>query len=205
VLLGLDFDGTLADSRASVISSLAWVASHDSNESVQRLKQSLHLIEGKTLEVQLNSFISNLNFDNAFELYMSFYRIEGLQKTTLNKGSKELLLYCKTQDIEVVVISAKTEKNLALSMSHLGLEDIPIYGGCDHSKKSDLMKSLSVDLYVGDQESDVIAARNANVKVVYLSPSETINALSVGPDYRITNISQTIDILSILQKTKKGN
>jgi phosphoglycolate phosphatase-like HAD superfamily hydrolase len=144
VLLGLDFDGTLADSRASVTSSLAWVASHDSRESVQRLKQLFHLIEGKTLEVQLNSFISNLNFENAFELYMSFYRTEGLQKTTLNRGSTELLLYCKDQNIEVVVISAKTEKNLALSMSHLGLEDIPIYGGCDYSKKSHLIKSLSM-------------------------------------------------------------
>lgn len=204
MLLGLDFDGTLANSRASVTSSLAWVASHDSLESVQRLKESLHLIEGKTLEVQLNSFISNLNFENAFELYMSFYRTEGLQKTTLNRGSTELLLYCKDQNIEVVVISAKTEKNLVLSMSHLGLEDIPIYGGCDYSKKSHLIKSLSVDLYVGDQESDVVAARNANVKAVYLGSGKTVNALSIEPDYRITNINQTIGILRILQKTKKS-
>lgn len=203
MLLGLDFDGTLADSWASVTSSLAWVASHDSRESAQRLKESLHLIEGKTLEVQLNSFISNLNFENAFQLYMSFYRREGLQKTTLNRGSKELLLYCKSKDIKVVVISAKTEMNLALTMNHLGLEEIPIYGGCDNLKKSYLMKSLNVDLYVGDQESDVFAAQNANVKVVYLSSVETINTLSVEPDYRITNISQTIDILSVLQETKK--
>jgi len=203
VLLGLDFDGTLADSRASVTSSLAWVASHDSRGSVQRLKESFHLIEGKTLEVQLNSFISNLNFENALELYMRFYRTEGLQKTTLNRGSMELLLYCKDQQIKVVVISAKTERNLALSMNHLGLEDIPIYGGCDSSKKSHLMRRLSVDLYVGDQESDVFAARNANVKAVYLGSDETINALSIEPDYRITNISQTIGILRILQKDKK--
>ena len=204
MLLGLDFDGTLADSRASVTSSLAWVASHDSRESVQRLKESFHLIEGKTLEVQLNSFISNLNFENAFELYMSFYLTEGLQKTTLNRGSTKLLLYCKDQNIEVVVISAKTEKNLALSMSHLGLEDIPIYGGCDYSKKSHLIKSLSVDLYVGDQEGDVVAARNANVKAVYLGSGKTVNALSIEPDYRITNINQTIGILRILKKEKKS-
>jgi len=199
LLLGLDFDDTLADSWASVTSSLAWVASHDSLESTQRLEESLHLIKGKTLEVQLNSFISNLKFENAFELYMDFYRTEGLQKTTLNRGSRELLHYCKSNDIEVVVISAKTEKNLALSMSHLGLADIPIYGGCDNSKKSSLMKTLNLDLYVGDQESDVVAARNADVKVVYLSSEETINTLSVEPDYRITNISQTIEILNILQ------
>jgi phosphoglycolate phosphatase-like HAD superfamily hydrolase len=204
LLLGLDFDDTLADSWASVTSSLAWVASHDSPESTQRLKESLHLIKGKTLEVQLNSFISNLNFENAFELYMGFYRREGLQKTTLNTGSRELLHYCKYNDIEVVVISAKTEKNLALSMSHLGLADIPIYGGCDNSKKSYLMKTLKLDLYVGDQESDVAAARYADVKVVYLSSEETINTLSVEPDYRITNISQTIEILRILQEAKKG-
>jgi phosphoglycolate phosphatase-like HAD superfamily hydrolase len=134
---------------------------------------------------------------------MNFYRLEGLQKTTLSRGSKELLIHCKTQDIGVVVISAKTEKNLALSMSHLGLEDIPFYGGCNQTGKSDLMKSLNVDLYVGDQESDIIAARNANVKAVYLSSSENIHALSIEPDYRITNISQTISILSILQKVKK--
>ena len=199
LLLGLDFDDTLADSWASVTSSLAWVASHDSLESTQRLEESLHLIKGKTLEVQLNSFISNLKFENAFELYMDFYRTEGLQKITLNSGSRELLHYCKSNDIEVVVISAKTEKNLALSMSHLGLADIPIYGGCDNSKKSYLMKTLNLDLYVGDQESDVVAARNADVKVVYLSSEETINTLSVEPDYRITNISQTIEILNILQ------
>jgi phosphoglycolate phosphatase-like HAD superfamily hydrolase len=199
LLLGLDFDDTLADSWESVTSSLAWVASHDSLESTQRLKESLHLIKGKTLEVQLNSFISNLNFENAFELYMDFYRTEGLQKTTLNRGSRELLHYCKSNDIEVVVISAKTEKNLALSMSHLGLADIPIYGGCDNSKKSYLMKTLNLDLYVGDQESDVVAAREADVKVVYLNSEETINTLSVEPDYRITNISQTIEILNILQ------
>ena len=205
LLLGLDFDDTLADSWESVTSSLAWVASHDSLESKQRLKESLHLIKGKTLEVQLNSFISNLNFENAFELYMDFYRTEGLQKTTLNRGSRELLHYCKSNDIEVVVISAKTEKNLALSMSHLGLADIPIYGGCDNSKKSYLMKTLNLDLYVGDQESDVVAAREADVKVVYLSSEETINTLSVEPDYRITNIIQTIEILNILQEPKKGS
>ena len=44
---------------------------------------------------------------------------------------------------------------------------------------------------------------NANVKAVYLSSSENIRALSIEPDYRITNIRQTISILSILQKVKR--
>ena len=67
------------------------------------------------------------------------------------------------------------------------------------------MKTLNLDLYVGDQESDVVAAREADVKVVYLSSEETINTLSVEPDYRITNIIQTIEILNILQEPKKGS
>ena len=60
-----------------------------------------------------------------------------------------------------------------------------------------------MDLYVGDQEGDVVAARNANVKAVYLGSGKTVNALSIEPDYRITNINQTIGILRILQKEKK--
>ena len=205
MLLGLDFDGTIADSWLSVKETLFWVASQDSKESVQRLESSLYLIEGKTLNVQLNSFIFTLDIEQARDLYMHFYQSKGLRSTVLNSGAVELLSYCLNSGVNVVVISAKTNKNLALSMSYLGLQDIPFFGDCDESKKSRLLKSLGVDLYLGDQESDVIAAQNANVKSIFFDSGKPKKTLRIEPSYRITQLNQTIEILDGLNILKSKN
>lgn len=195
MLLSLDFDGTLADSRTAVETSLFWVASKDSEDSVRRLQTNLGSIAGKVLEHQLRSFLITLDLDQAREIYMSYYQAEGIQKTILNPGAEKLLSYCRSNNVQVVVISAKTEENLQLSMSHLGVDDIPSFGGCDQNQKSHLMRTLQVDLYVGDQESDIIAARNANVKSVYLGSKQS---LRLHPDFMIKELTQIIDIMERL-------
>lgn len=205
MLLGIDFDGTIADTRISVGTSLLWVASQDSQEAVRRLDSCRHLIEGKTLEVQLKSFISSLDFDSAWSLYMSYYKSEGLQWTKLNSGAKELLSYCREHGIGVVVISAKSDINLSLSMTHLGLQGISYFGGCNMSEKSYLLESLGVDLYVGDQESDIAAARNANVKVALLDSEKPEIKFGLQPDYRIQCLTDVTLILQTFIKSRSDS
>lgn len=192
MLLGLDFDGTLADSQTAVESSLFWVASNDSKDSVALLKKNLEIIVGKTLEQQLKSFIKNLNVSDARQLFMNYYQTEGVHKTVLNIGARTLLTYCRKNDIQLVVISAKTDENLQLSMRHLAIDYIPSFGGCDQNKKSQLLRTFKTDLYVGDQGSDILAAKNAGVKSVLLGESQSLN---VSPDFEIHNLSQVVEII----------
>ncbi len=195
MLLGLDFDGTLADSKKAIESSLHWVASQDSVNSISLLKQNLSAITGLSLENQLLSFLNLLSIDHAIELFMEFYKTNGVTETSLNEGAEELIQYCQFNQIDLVVISAKTKVNLDLSMEFLGLSEILSFGGCNQESKTFIMKELGVDIYVGDQRSDVQAALNANTIPIYLG---TFNWEDLQPQYRIQKLNQIIPILDSL-------
>lgn len=197
LLLGLDFDGTLADSKKAVESSLYWVASQDSDNSINRLEQNLHSITGLSLEKQLLSFLNLLSIDRAKLLFMEFYKTKGFTETLFNEGAEKLIRYCQLNQIELVVISAKTKVNLDLSMEFLGIPDIPRFGGCNLDDKTSIMKQLGVDFYVGDQRSDIQAALNAKVISIYLGISVWKD---LQPNYRIQKLDQIIPILEKFDK-----
>lgn len=196
MLLGLDFDGTLANSQTAVENALFWVASKDSEDSINLLKINQEMVTGKTLENQLQSFLKNLSLDQARKMYMDYYRAEGIKKTTFNPGARELLTYCRNNKVQLVVISAKTEENLKLSMNHLGLSIVPSFGGCNQEKKSEYMRKLKVNLYVGDQESDILAAQDASVTSVLYG---TKNSFKVEPNFKIQELSELIDVIEQLK------
>lgn len=197
MLLGLDFDGTLADSKKAVESSLIWVASQDSDDSINRLKQNLRHITGLSLEKQLLSFLNLLSIDRAKLLFMEFYKAKGVTETLFNEGAEKLLRYCQLNQINLVVISAKTKVNLDLSMQFLGIPDIPSFGGCNQDDKTSIMKQLGVDFYVGDQKSDIQAALNADAIPIYLGISVWKDLQS---QYRIQKLDQIIPILETFDK-----
>jgi phosphoglycolate phosphatase-like HAD superfamily hydrolase len=111
--------------------------------------------------------------------FLKLYPSLGIAGTRLIPGAKELVNYLADHGHRLILISAKGQKNLDLSVEHLGLKFDGVFGGASGSDKARIMIENRTYLYIGDQLSDVSAANSANAKAVLVSkkPLEIDNDL----------------------------
>ena len=168
MIIGVDFDGTIAHTRDAVLHCLESVAIADSEESILKLKSHSSTIEGKTLKNQLEMILVKLDLDIAKKIFMEMYATKGISKTSLIDGSKELFDFCHSNNFPIHVISAKSEINLVRSLDFLGLKPSGIVGSLDTSGKAREIRRLEIQFYLGDQISDAIAAEMGGASPVLL-------------------------------------
>lgn len=183
-VLGIDFDGTLADTDKAVSNCLRELARKDSIIAYKKLERCSHLIKGKTLKEQLSYFIHELSIDDAISIFMKIYSEEGIEQTRLKPGALKLLSYCDKRSISTIVISAKSTINLTKCLEFVGLGHLEHYGSLDFEGKVIEMKKNKVDIYIGDQKSDVEASLKAGVKPILiqegeLTPDQKLEGLKV--------------------------
>ena len=158
MIIGVDFDGTIANTRDAVLHCLGSVARADSEESILKLKSHSSTIEGKSLKDQLEMILVELDLDSAKKIFMEMYSTIGISKTSLIDGAKELFDFCHSSNIPIYVISAKSEINLVKSLDFLGLKPSGFVGSLSTSGKAREIRRLELRFYLGDQISDAIAA-----------------------------------------------
>jgi len=119
-LLIFDFDGTLADSEASIIESLELVARDLDLPGVDRAgaRQSIGLPLEHTMMAGL-SLVSEL-VPEAVELYRKHYKDVAYSTTSLYPGVKETLDWLR-KDYLLAVASSKSRQGLVDMMQHLGI------------------------------------------------------------------------------------
>ena len=168
ITIGFDFDQTLADSGNGIQDCLLYTGKQYgvnlNAEFVAKIANS-----GLKLEPMLKEFIPKEFLLRAKQTFLSIYPKMGVAGTKPMAGSNHLLEMLRGNGHRIVVISAKNLHNLELSVQYLRFEFDEVYGGASGAEKTECILKSKTQIYVGDQESDVIAARNAGVMAVLVS------------------------------------
>ncbi len=166
--IGFDFDQTLADSRLGISSCLRVLCEEFNFAKEDNLINKLS-ISGLPLELMLKELFNLNEIEKQKQKFLQIYPTLGIAGTKLIPGAKELINYLAGAGHHLVLISAKGQKNLEISVDHLGLKFNAVFGGASGRDKSKIMVQNYTYLYVGDQLSDIEAANFANAKAVLVA------------------------------------
>jgi phosphoglycolate phosphatase-like HAD superfamily hydrolase len=197
--LGVDFDGTIANTKDIVLHCLELVARADSAEALLNFRLHSQELEGKTLQGQLSSFIVKLELEHAKEMYMEIYANIGIPSTTLIDGARELFQFCKKKNYLIYIISAKSEINLIKSLKFLNLNPDGYVGGLDVSGKAKEIRRLNIQYYLGDQISDAVAGEQGGSIPVLLD----IHGRLFG--HRFAKVRSIWEFMKIISESKIKN
>ena len=124
--------------------------------------------------------------DNMTKEFIDFYGKNILNKSTLIKGVKEFLVWCKNQKISMGVCTNKTEHLAVDLLKQIGIYDFFEYvaghNTFDYCKPDPrhlttvveiLDGDLEKTLMIGDSESDANAAKAAGIPVILLEDGYT--------------------------------
>ena len=124
--------------------------------------------------------------DNMTKEFIDFYGKNILNKSTLIKGVKEFLVWCKNQKISMGVCTNKTEHLAVDLLKQIGIYDFFEYvaghNTFDYCKPDPrhlttvveiLEGDLEKTLMIGDSESDANAAKAAGIPVILLEDGYT--------------------------------
>lgn len=122
-LIVFDFDGTLADSEASIIEALNLVALDMGLSGVDRsgARQGIGLPLQRTIEMGLG--LESEKISEGIELYRKHYNEVAFSSTSLFPGVKETLDLLR-QDYLLAIASSKSRHGLIAMMRHLGIFEI---------------------------------------------------------------------------------
>lgn len=163
--VGFDFDLTLADSRTGIRNCLE-VLCAEFPDSCVASDLDYFARSGNTLEGILKQMFEIDDLETLRNRFMELYPSLGVTGTILMPGADKLLEYCRNNVHRLVLISAKSPKNLEISLEHLGLEFDQVFGGVSGLDKTQKILESGIDIYIGDQIGDVAAAESAGVQAI---------------------------------------
>ena len=124
--------------------------------------------------------------DNMTKEFIDFYRKNILHKSTLIKGVKEFLVWCKNQKISMGVCTNKTEHLAVDLLKQIGIynffEYVAGHNTFDYCKPdprhlTSIIEILDGDikksLMIGDSETDANAAKDAGIPIILLEDGYT--------------------------------
>jgi phosphoglycolate phosphatase len=182
-VIGFDFDQTLADSTAGIQDCLHHVAQmyggEVDEEGLREIAES-----GLKLDPMLRQFLPEESIIRARLEFLDIYPQLGINGTQPKEGAADLLQKLRDARHKLVVISAKSQHNLELSIKHLHFEFDEIHGGASGHEKTECILRSKAQIYIGDQEGDVVAAKNAGVRAVFVNQScPTFNLVEYPCDF----------------------
>ena len=131
---------------------------------------------------------------------MKLYPSLGIAGTRLIPGAKELVNHLTDHGHRLILISAKGQKNLDLSVEHLGLKFDGVFGGARGGGKTKIMIENRTYLYIGDQLSDVSAANSANAQAVLVSKKSLEIDIDIFPHIQFESLEDLRKSISSLIK-----
>ena len=168
--IGFDFDQTLADSQPGISTCLRVLCEEFYSPKEDHLIDKLS-ISGLSLERMLKELFNLSEIEKQKQRFLELYPTLGVPGTKLIPGARELINYLAADGHHLVLISAKSQRNLDLSVEHLGLKFTAVFGGSSGRDKTRVMMENNTYLYIGDQMSDIEAANFADAKARWNSMS----------------------------------
>ena len=190
--IGFDFDQTLADSKFGISYCLQKICEDfkiiANNKEIERLA-----VSGLRLDSILSELFNSNDIDGPRQKFLELYPSFGVLGTQLLLGARELIDYLNRHGYPLILISAKSQRNLDLSVKHLGLKFDAIYGGLSAEEKSKVMIENQTYVYIGDQLSDVIAANSAQALAVLVRDHPLSLDLNIYPHIYFKNLVELLN------------
>jgi phosphoglycolate phosphatase-like HAD superfamily hydrolase len=190
LVVGFDFDQTLADSSQGIVDCLKAVADIQNVEIEERILYQL-AISGRPLRDTLSQFLPDHDIEIGVETFMQVYPKVGVQGTSLFPGVIELFTKLKKERALIFILSSKTHSNLILTLDYLQLRADQAIGSLDYNGKVKYIRDLELDIYVGDQFSDMSAAAESGCRGILVNNfSESETSIPLHARFRSVNEMQ---------------
>ena len=168
---------TLVDSNLGLIKTLTHI--FPEKDEIQE-KWFVQKISGLPLKEILSTLANEDEISTLENLFLELYPSIGISNSSLYPGAIAALNCVKKSGYEPIIVSAKSPSNLDKMVSYFELPVSIAVGGAHGLSKSKVLKDNNAQLYVGDQESDVISAHHAGITALRIVSSdlefETTNA-----------------------------
>lgn len=203
-----DVDGTLTSTNELIFATFRHVTEKYLNKKVT--DEEIISLFGPTEDVILKEFMKD-DFDEARKDYLDFYEARHHLMADVYPGIKDVLNFIKSRGVKLSVYTGKGRGSTLITLRKIGLiemfdmivtgDDIedhkPSPEGIDVFVEKFGLKRERV-LMIGDAPADIIAARNANVKIasVVWDSYAKEKVLSMAGDY----VFETVDELMIFLK-----
>jgi phosphoglycolate phosphatase-like HAD superfamily hydrolase len=201
--LGMDFDGTIADTHVGVIETTLKTLEHFSiNPKKNDLKRSL----GKPLPDLFEAWSGEIDLNLASEIYLELYKNLSTKGLIVLPGVAELCAYLRSNSIKLAIISAKKQISLQRIVDEIGIEVDYLQGGVRGEDKHLSIQAIGAFAYVGDEISDIAAARRAGIiSIAVTTGMRRRDELEMAcPSYLIEDLTSLPTILENLINREKG-
>ena len=189
-----DLDGTLADTSQDMCDSLNRILDSHKLKKVQCTELKKHISRGAIGIIEFASIVNGRSVDSSLirSEFLEDYKDNCFINTRINNNMDSLIDYLIGKNIKVGVVTNKHSRYVNKIIKGLNLEDklnCVVTGDMVSNPKPDidgLVKaseitkcSVSNTVYVGDDERDIIAGRNAGMMTVvadfgFISPDTNI-------------------------------
>ena len=191
-----DLDGTLIDTAPDLILAHNHVMSKfgyptkSANDIRNLLGQGARSMISKSMWSQAKIELKKINDqkikDKMVSEFLDYYGKNILNKSTLIKGVKDFLIWCKKENISMAVCTNKTEHLAVDLLKKIGIYDffeyVAGYNTFDYCKPdprhiTNILEIIDGDieksLMIGDSETDANAAKAAGIPIILLKNGYT--------------------------------
>ena len=209
-----DLDGTLVDTNADLTAAMNYMLKQYNAPALQPeqvkvlLGCGVHDLVSRSFETSTGRKLSGDELEKAVRINLAYYAEHNTDLTTTFPGVIEVLEYCRERNIKMAVVTNKGTKPSTKIVDATGLSGYmsAVQGDGDNlplKPQPDLlwhvMKKLNAvpekTLMVGDNYTDIGAARNAGVKSVFIKNGYGVIG-SEKADYIIDNFADLKAVLS---------
>lgn len=206
-----DLDGTLLDTQPLITSSFYYTFNHFYPDLVLK-EEDYNSFNGPTLRETFSKYTDD---EVKIKEMIKYYQNYNLSHHTTDlvkpfKGCKEILKKLSSKGIKLGIVSSKSKNAVMLGLDLCGLTKYfsVIITGDDVTKhKPDpeginkaitILKPEANVLYVGDNVSDILAGKNANIKTCSLMYSPKFKECeNLNPTYCIEDLYGIYKILDV--------
>ena len=191
-----DLDGTLADTSQDMCDSLNRVLDLRNLKQVDCVNLKKYISRGAIGVIEYASLVNEKSIDSSLlrSEFLEDYKNNCFIKTTLNKDMDHLLNYLLSEHIKIGVVTNKHSRYVNKIIKGLGIEEnmscivtgdmvLNAKPASDSLIKASELINCQADaiMYVGDDERDIIAGRNAGMITVaanfgFISEDTNINS-----------------------------
>ncbi len=202
-----DIDGTLTSTNELIFATFKHVTEKYLNKIVTN--EEIISLFGPTEDVILKEWMKE-DYEDARKDYLAFYEAKHHVMADVYPGIKEALLYIKSKNIPLSIYTGKGRGSTDITLKKIGVYDIfdlivtgddiedhkPSPEGIDLFVQKFNLNRDKV-LMIGDAPADVIAARNAGVKIasVVWDSYAKEKILEMNSDYLFETVDELMKFL----------
>jgi phosphoglycolate phosphatase/pyrophosphatase PpaX len=204
-----DFDGTLANTLPICYYAFQNVFKEFDNKDLS--SEEIKAMFGPSETGIIRENLTNVNKEQAIELYYKKYFENHSNLVSPNKEIDEMIRHLKDKGIKMGIVTGKARKSLDISLKALQMDKLfeVIITGDDVVKPKPhpegIIKALSLlgvqnneAMFIGDSDADIQAGNQANVHTVGVQWLPDYQALefNIKPNSSFKSVKQLIDLVN---------